>query len=488
MAPLRPFGLADLLSLLLVLAVAAGLRVGYLVACCDKANTSGPLRVQEPPRKPAGSEREDELEQLIRNVRDSRSFSCGAPFAGKQEGGAADREEPTAHVAPAFPWLVGNFAKFVNEKSLDSLVRWIQALLGTLTAMLYFFFARRAFRSLRVGLVAGLMTAANPFWIISTGTLDDATLASFALGGCLFLSGQAGEKGGPLNSLMLGLALGGLGLVRAALLPFAFVGLVWFLIRGRALPNSWLCGLLSFLGFLTALAPWTVRNYKTFGEPVPVVSSTYLHLWIGNNPTATGGPWAEDKMQPARPEELPKAKNQQARYSQLGKEVVAEVREKPGATLRRRLHAAIAFFVGDDWLSKGELARQTSATLATPAEPKEGEPKVSEPKKSLSDRLVEGQSFLLHFALVGMLSLAILGWRWSFVWRWESIPAMLAMVWVPLPYVLGHAEALSGPRLPLDGVILCFAAFGLVGLMPGLNAGLLDRREDPHATQEQRQF
>jgi hypothetical protein len=44
---------------------------------------------------------------------------------------------------------------------------------------------------------------------------------------------------------------------------------------------------------------------------------------------------------------------------------------------------------------------------------------------------------------------------------------------VPLPYLLGHAEALSGPRLPLDGVLLCYAAFVLVALVPGQGRDLL---------------
>ena len=80
---------------------------------------------------------------------------------------------------------------------------------------------------------------------------------------------------------------------------------------------------------------------------------------------------------------------------------------------------------------------------------------------------------LLSF-LLAVLALGFLGWRWSYGWRWESIPAMLAMVWVPLPYILSHAESLSGPRLPLDGVLICFAAFALCSLVPGVNGTLLD--------------
>jgi 4-amino-4-deoxy-L-arabinose transferase-like glycosyltransferase len=394
-------------------------------------------------------------------VREHRSFSVRAPFA--------EDEERTAHVAPAFPWLVGHLGRVVPEARLGGWVRWIQVALGTLTAGLYFLFARRAFRSPLVALLAGLLTAADPFAIVSTATLDDGTLAAFALAGCLFLGGYAGERGGALTCLVFGLVLGSLGLVRAGFLPFAFVGLVWFLIRSRSLPSSWLCGLLAFLGFLTALAPWAVRNYQVMGEPVPVVTSTYYHLWVGNNPEATGGPVTPEMLENAPVEKLRDAKNQQARYSMLAKDVTAEVRARPVSTMRRRLYAFLAFFVGDSWLRDGTLAEWTGPQDEEPTYP------------AWLPRNYQG---VLQGALLGMLALALLGWRWSYAWRWESMPAMLAMVWVPLPYVLGHAEALSGARLPLDGLLMCYAAFALVGLVPGVNLPLLEPQEAAKAKEE----
>ena len=71
-----------------------------------------------------------------------------------------------------------------------------------------------------------------------------------------------------------------------------------------------------------------------------------------------------------------------------------------------------------------------------------------------------------------MFALAFLGWRWSYGWRKESMPASLAVIWIPLPYILSHAEALSGPRLPLDGVLLCYAAFAAACFIPGLGGHL----------------
>ena len=61
-------------------------------------------------------------------------------------------------------------------------------------------------------------------------------------------------------------------------------------------------------------------------------------------------------------------------------------------------------------------------------------------------------------------------------WRHAALPSSLAVLWIPLPYLLGHAEALAGPRLPLDGVLLTYAAFALACLFPPVGK---PRRKEP---------
>ena len=272
MADLRRFGPMDFLFLLLVLALAGGARAAYLMRYADNGRAAGPLAVQDP--------RPDEITSLTDNVKAGHGFASLAPFASA--------EEATAHTSPGYPYLVGLFGGAVGDNR-DFYLRWMQVGLGALTAAFYYLFARRAFRSLLVGVVAGLATALNPFWIINVAEIDDGTFTSFALAACLLLAGQAGEKGGALKSLLFGVSLAALALLRAALLPFSFVALVWFLLRSSSLNRGWLCAVCAFLGFANGLAPWAVRNYQVFGEPIPVVSSAYYHVWVGNNPAATGG-------------------------------------------------------------------------------------------------------------------------------------------------------------------------------------------------------
>ena len=436
MAELRRFRPMDFLLLLLILAVAGGARSVYLLHHADGGRSAGALAVQD--------SRQEELTPLIDNVQSGQGFVGPAPFASE--------EEATAHTSPGYPYMVGFIGKYVDQR--DYFVRWIQVGLGALTAGFYFLFARRAFRSLLVGTCAGLATALNPFWIINVAEIDDGTLTSFALGACLLLAGQAGEKGGALKSLLLGVSLAGLALIRAALLPFSFITLIWFLLRSSSLNRGWLCAVCAFLGFANGLAPWAVRNYQLLGEPVPVVSSAYYHVWVGNNPKATGGPFSDDMRSLAPTAELG-AMGQSERYARLGKDVGTEVGAHPANALRRRVQATYAFLFGQQWVSGGSMAR------VTPSPDEDG-------------GVEENAPFVLLVSLLAVLTLAFLGWRWSYGWRWESIPAMLAMIWVPLPYILSHAESLSGPRLPLDGVLICYAAFALCCLVPGINGPLLD--------------
>jgi 4-amino-4-deoxy-L-arabinose transferase-like glycosyltransferase len=444
MAEPRRFGLPDWLLFVLTLALAAGVRAGYLATCADQGRNGGPLAVQDPERT--------ELDALVRNLKGHQSFQGPAPFA--------EGEEPTAHRAPGYPWLLSGLARVVDAPALDGTVRWLQCGLGALTAGLYFLFARRAFRSLLVAALAGLACALHPFQVIDTAAVADGVLASFLLALALVLGCRAGQTGGPFASLVYGLALAGLALVRAALLPFAFVALAWLLLRSRRLPRGWLAALLAFLGFANGLAPWTVRNLQAFHEPVPVVDSAWLHLWVGNNPHADGGPRTRE-MEDSAPPGLKEVQPQPERYARLAGPVWEEVRSHPAQTLRRRLQAGLAFVFGADWFKNGRLAEETS------------------PGAALPDWLARSYPAVLQGTLLALLLLAALGWRWSYGWRWESLPASLALIWVPLPYLLSHAEALSGPRLPLDGVLLCYATFALACLVPGVGQDLLDGpRED----------
>jgi hypothetical protein len=453
MRDLRRFAVLDAVLLVAIVAGAAGVRWWYVDRCCQQGQTDGAFAVQD--------DRHAERDALVQSLKDGHGFVSKAPLAAA--------EEKTAHTSFAYPWLLSTLSRTADDLATPyRQVRWIQVGLGALTAGLYFLFARRAFHSLLVAALAGGLCAVHPFWVFNTAEINDGVLASFLTGLCLFLGARAGQGGGAGTSLLYGLGLAALALVRAALLPFAFVALLWFLLRCRVLVRGWLYALLAVLGFVNGLIPWTTRNFQLFGEVVPLVDSTFLDLWEGNNPLATGGPQSEtvrEKALAAQGTDAGKLGQmaQPERYRELAREAWNEVRSRPTETFQRRLRAGLNFLFGEAWFTDGHLARTDPGSTAT-----------------VPDWLGQSSAAALAASLLAMLTLGVLGWRWSYGWRWEAMPSSLAAVWIALPYLLGHAERFSGPRLPLDGLLLCYVALVIACLLPPACRHLLGRPGDEY--------
>lgn len=458
MTETRRFGLIDFLLFLAILIAAAGARTWYLTRCANSATDDGPLQVQD--------DWGEERDALVASLKDNKGFVGPAPLAPRDPSTRGPRQELTAHAAPLYPWLLSLLAR--TSPDMDAAyrtARWAQCGLGALTVGLYFLFARRAFRSLFAATLTGLLAAVYPFWIINTAERADGVVTTFLLALCLWLGVRGTQTGGALTSWFYGLALAGLAMVRAALLPFAFVAVLGYLLSCRKVPRGWLYGLLAFLGLVNGLVPWSLRNYQSFADVMPIVDSAFLHLWEGNNPRATGGPLSEETRREAlasssaeegkdkavTAEELGELP-QKERYLKLARPLLQEVRDNPAETIKRRLHAGLDFVFGEEWFKQGKVWQgdvTDSNQNGTPAWLRNSYPAI------------------LLGALLGVLIFGALGWRFTYAYCQDTGPAALAVILIPLPYLLSHAEALQGPRLPLDGIFLSYAAFILTGLFRG---------------------
>jgi 4-amino-4-deoxy-L-arabinose transferase-like glycosyltransferase len=450
-APQR-LSFAGFVLLLLDVGAAAGVRIAYLTTATDNGRGTTTLSVQgggldaESPLAPgAGDERQTGvLGQLVRNLSDHQWYGAKAPLA--------DAEERTGHVAPGYPWLIAQLVQF--DPAPEALIRWLQCALGALTAGCLFLFARRAFNSETVAVLAGLLAAIHPFWIISSAELNDGVLSTFLLAAALLLGTRGAQSGGAFTSLLFGLSLAGLAMVRAALLPFGLVGLLWYLYHCKNIRYGWFNAILAFLGFANGVGPWVVRNWNAFEEPVPIVTSTYLHLWIGNHPQAHGGSLDEADLRksfsPERLKGLLDEPNQAKRYASLGRDVLEEIKRDPAATVTHRWQAAVKFLLGGNWLKDQRMSRENPEAMSAP------------------DWLAPHVEFWLQGMLLAIVVLGVLGWRWSQAWKNNARLATFALVWLPLPYLLSHAGDLCGPRLPWDALLICYSAYALACLAPSV--------------------
>jgi 4-amino-4-deoxy-L-arabinose transferase-like glycosyltransferase len=439
-------------SVLLVLATAAGTRSWYLLECGNGGHGVAAIKVQG---------KSPHLDGLVARFGEERELRGGAPLTRS--------EELTAHQAPGFVLLRGLLA--ATLESGDMVLRWLHVVLGTLTVGCYCLFARRAFHHTLIAFIAGLLAAVHPFWVLNTAELTDGVLVSFLLSVCLLLGTRGMQQGGGFTGLLFGLFLATLVMVRAALLPFALLALLAFLWQCRKAPAGWFVGFTALIGFINCVAPWSLRNYQAFERPIPIADSTYLHLWMGNNPHATGSALPDDVLRASLAERLGDDKvtelldepNQAIRYQRLAVPVWQEVKDHPQDTITRRIQAGLTFLLGERWFTPHRSMSQHAASEAVAPAP--------EWLKAHVESILQG-------TLLALGVLALLGWRWSAPWRRPGRLATVALLWIPVPYVLTHAEHLAGPRLPLDGVLLCYAAFALVSLIPGLVRAPEAKKED----------
>jgi Dolichyl-phosphate-mannose-protein mannosyltransferase len=212
----------------------------------------------------------------------------------------------------------------------DSLVqrlRLIQELLSALTVVPTYALTRRLFDDRRVAFVAGLLMAANYTLAANATELLTETLFLLGLTTLFWLLLKAGgprtddprpttdDRQGThhvsrfmLYAALAGLTLGALTLLRSVALPLLPLGALWLLVRRPTTDDrrpttddrpgdqetrdithhasriTLLCSLFFVLCSLLVVAPWTIRNYITYGAPILVDTTGPENLWLDNDP------------------------------------------------------------------------------------------------------------------------------------------------------------------------------------------------------------
>ena len=189
---------------------------------------------------------------------------------------------PTAYWPVGYPALLAVFYALFGHHYLPVLL--FQSLLGAATAAALVPLGRE-FGTPAAGRAAGLIVALAPNQVAYAARLFPAVVAAFALVAiALLVLKTRGFRG----AACAGLATGAAALVApvmliavpAAIAADALRRLSVFKVIGR--------GAVVAAVALAVVAPWTYRNWRVFGEFVPISTNGGVNLWIGNNPNATG--------------------------------------------------------------------------------------------------------------------------------------------------------------------------------------------------------
>ena len=251
--------------------IALGLRLGYIVV----AHTYKFKTVED------NFDFGWEMGRIARALAQGEGFSH--PFMGITG--------PTAWEPPLYPFLIaGVFKAFrVYSRASALVLLSLNSMFSALTCVPIFLTGKRCFNE-KIAVWTAWTWALLPsviFWC--TRWVWETSLAALLLAAIFWLTLVMEEADDVKPWLGFGLLWGVAALTNPSLLSFLPASGLWaWGQRARQGRRSLSGVVLAAVMFVACVAPWLVRNYRTFGQPIFIRSNFGAELRLGNGPGATG--------------------------------------------------------------------------------------------------------------------------------------------------------------------------------------------------------
>jgi hypothetical protein len=348
-------------------------------------------------------------------------------------------DTPTAHWSFLYSLYMAAVYSLFGVHPLAA--RLVGAVLGgILLPLAVYRWARRLFPGQEeVALAAAACASAYAFFILYGATLMSETYYIVAVLWAMERSVALAARPTPRRGALLGLSLGVATLLRQSILPWVLVLAVWLLWVGwrsgglrRTLASLVATGALLGLCIL----PFTIRNYRVYGQFLLLNSNAGYAMYSAQHPLQ-GTSFQEFAAMPLPPELVGLSEPEMDR--ELMRRAIGFVVAEPGRYLLLSLSRVRDYF--EFW--------PTSDT-------------------TLLHNIGRVGSFGLFLPfMVGGLALALRRWgprrSWASWAAFSTTPLALALLFIVF-YSLLHILTWAMPRyrLPVDAVVLPFAALALV--------------------------
>jgi 4-amino-4-deoxy-L-arabinose transferase-like glycosyltransferase len=222
-----------------------------------------------------------EIASIAQRIVEGRGFS--SPFYVETG--------PTAWISPVYPYLNALVFKLFGVFSRASAIALLllQCLMAGGTGVAIYALGKRCFGE-KVALWSAWIWAVSPFfyrWPVSW--IWDFTATALLVTVAMIVTLDAGEKGTRRQWAGLGGIWGLIALTNPAplsVLPFCFGYAAY---ENRKAGKRWLPNLaLACVVFGAMIAPWLVRNYVVFGQPVFLRSNYWFEFHMGNYHLSNG--------------------------------------------------------------------------------------------------------------------------------------------------------------------------------------------------------
>jgi len=183
--------------------------------------------------------------------------------------------EPTVFVMPLYPlFLAGIFKAFGYGLVGMQAVRLLQAVLSSLTIIFIFLIAKRLFDT-KTALFAAFLVGFYLPNIVTVGYMMTETLFTFLLTILIYYSLKFCSGLSVRKSALLGVIWAAITLCRPTIALYPVM--LFFYIAVYLRPDffkTFKLGSVMLLVFVLIMAPWWVRNYREYGEFIPLAASS----------------------------------------------------------------------------------------------------------------------------------------------------------------------------------------------------------------------
>lgn len=223
-----------------------------------------------------------EMGRLARSVAEGHGFSSPTDLDSG----------PSAWTAPVYPYiLAGVFRVFgVYTPASAWIILTFNSVFAALTCWTIFLIAERIYGN-AVARWAAWIWAVFPYLIYwPVRVVWEASLSTFLLTLALWFVIRITDYEQPTHRdwVAFGLLWGLIALTNTALIILLPFFLAWMMLRlpssARRLSGAAIC----LMVFVLCLAPWTIRNYKTFGRFILIRDNLSLELHEANNDASSG--------------------------------------------------------------------------------------------------------------------------------------------------------------------------------------------------------
>jgi 4-amino-4-deoxy-L-arabinose transferase-like glycosyltransferase len=211
-----------------------------------------------------------------------------------------ENRKPLAAWPIGYPFFLSLLFRVTGPSEQAAIL--VNLVLSVLCVALTYSLTLEIFKNQLVAAISASVLATLPGLVVYSSLICTDLLFMCLVTACFRVVVHISEELTLRNAIIAGILNGLSALVRPTglvLLP------IWAVIRWLALhrkypPYRWI--LVSTLATAAVVFPWTLRNYRHFGEFIAVSSNGGINFWIGNNPQAFGGfMWPRDETNPLLP-------------------------------------------------------------------------------------------------------------------------------------------------------------------------------------------